>query len=474
MRVFIWVTVVVVLGVWTRAAGAELEDAFEMKIRGGLPNAGAKLERGEKLKVVFLGGSITRGGGRNGYVETTAAWLKQQWPNADITVINAGISGTDSNFGAKRYDRDVLAHNPDLVLIEFAVNDGNRDHTAHMERMVHKTWLKNPETDIAFFYTLSRTHLENYQQGKLPVAASCHERVAKHYRIPTIGLAHAVAAKVNSGEIAWERFANDAVHPHAEGYALFNEVFQRTLPALLAAGEPGPRERGEPITDNLQVYPEPVRVVPMVAAPFADKDGNNAIANWSVPTPAIHWIGEPEFQDDSGKTIWRLHWMDKKKSAAMDAGVGMDKNEWERNPMVWFEEDKCFTGVEGNALFRTKDGNRPSLGFAGREVAVLVFVAPATGSYTFRVGADRLTTWKNEDTDFAFNLATFSWGEKQGNSLVSYRARRRDINTFAIEEEVTMTAGEELAVFIATDSPGHIRGGWDNFRLDIGLMKKNN
>lgn len=215
-----------------------LEDSAELRIRAGLPNAGAKLERGENLTVVFIGGSITRGGGESGYVRTVEKWLREKWPNSAINVINAGISGTDSNFGAKRYDRDVLIHEPDLVLIEFAVNDGSRDHTAHMERMVHKTWLKNAET----------------------------------------------------------------------------------------------------------------------------------------------------------------------------------------------------------------------------------------GTYAFRVSAAGLSTWRNEDTDFAFNVAKFAWGEKFGESLVHFRAKRRDIEPFSLEGETHLIAGEEIVVIIASDSPGHIRGGWEDFRLDIGLM----
>ncbi|MCC5847648.1 MAG: SGNH/GDSL hydrolase family protein [Verrucomicrobia bacterium] len=439
--------------------------------RSGLPNAAAKLERGEELTVVFIGGSITRGGGEAGYVASTEAWLRENWPNAEIRVVNAGISGTGSDFGAKRYDRDVLIHQPDLLLIEFAVNDGQSDSRSHMERMVHKTWLQNPETDLAFFYTLSRGHLDSYRNGELPRAAGFHEQVAIHYGIPTIGLAHAVAAKLEAGEIEWSAFANDAVHPHAGGYGFFNETFREVLPQLFRSGEPGPHTLKEPITEGLVVYPAPIEVVPQEVADFMDSEGRPALQSFSAPTPGVHWIDEPVFTTVEGKTLWRLHWMPKGRSAAMDETTGQNKADWAPHPMQWFAEEAGFTGPEGMALYTSGPGGN-LLGFSGREAAVLVFVAPETGRYAFRFGADRLQVWQYEEQDFALHVLHFPWGEDAGTSRMLYRAKRRDIEPFSREGALSLTAGEELVFVVGTNTPGHIRGGWANFRLNIGLMAK--
>ena len=125
-------------------------------VRDGMPNLAAKLEAGKKVEIVFLGGSITVMGGytNDGYVRYVERWLKERYPRAEIKVRNAGVPGTGSEYGAKRYDRDVLRHKPDAVFIEFAVNDGKSDQTASMERMVHKSWRKDPRIDLVFFYTL--------------------------------------------------------------------------------------------------------------------------------------------------------------------------------------------------------------------------------------------------------------------------------------------------------------------------------
>ena len=135
----------------------KLELAVIYTLRDGLPNAAEKLQVGGEVNVVFLGGSITHAAASpKGYVTFVGDWLKAHYPKAKINTINSGISGTGSDFGAARYDRDVLAKKPDLVFIEFCVNDGDSDRTDSIEKMVHKTWMKYPKTDIAIFYTLAR------------------------------------------------------------------------------------------------------------------------------------------------------------------------------------------------------------------------------------------------------------------------------------------------------------------------------
>ncbi|HAT12012.1 MAG TPA: hypothetical protein DCS97_15845 [Planctomycetes bacterium] len=451
---------------------AEREAASALQVRDGLPNAASKLQRGGPFTIVFLGGSITVGGSADGYVEQTAAWLRKAYPQTVITCVNAGISGTDSGFGAKRFDRDVLAHKPDLVLIEFSVNDGDADHTRDMERMVHKTWLADPTTDLVFFYTLAQRHLEDYAAGVLPKAAAFHERVAAHYGVPTIGLAHDVAAQLASGTLAWETFAKDSCHPIASGYRIYNASFQAALPLLLAAGSPETTRLKAPITAGLEVYPPTIPVEALAPPPYVDATGAAALISFAMPVPSRHWVADADWRDASGRTLWRLHWIDKKRTAARDVTIGLAKADWAGNLMRWFAEDRSFTGPEGNGIVSAKPDGRVTLGFSGRECAALTFLAPESGTYAFRIGADKLTTWQNEESEFALHVAHVAWGAAQGRSLAHYRAKRREVVPFTLEGRLTMVAGEELAIIVGTDTPGYIRGGWDGFRAAIGLMAR--
>lgn len=49
--------------------------------------------------------------------------LKNRFPNAVINVIVTAIGGETSDLGAARFDQDVLAKNPDVITIDYALND---------------------------------------------------------------------------------------------------------------------------------------------------------------------------------------------------------------------------------------------------------------------------------------------------------------------------------------------------------------
>src|SRR6266704_3351789 len=49
--------------------------------------------------------------------------IKERFPYAVVNVIVTAIGGEDSEAGAKRFERDVLTHQPDVVTIDYALND---------------------------------------------------------------------------------------------------------------------------------------------------------------------------------------------------------------------------------------------------------------------------------------------------------------------------------------------------------------
>jgi sialidase-1 len=78
-------------------------------------------EREKKGRVVFLGGSITAGGG---WRDSLCADLQKRFPETQFEFINAGISSLGSTPGAFRFERDVLSKGRvDLIFIDAAVND---------------------------------------------------------------------------------------------------------------------------------------------------------------------------------------------------------------------------------------------------------------------------------------------------------------------------------------------------------------
>jgi hypothetical protein len=255
------------------AAPIEAFGLNEVHPRGGLPNVMAKLAAGKEARVAYLGGSITNA---PGWRVLSLKWLQQKYPNAKLSEIHAAVSGTGSDFGAFRVGREALDRKPDLLFVEFAVNDGGAapERIARaMEGIVRQTWRANPETDICFVYTLGNFDLETLQGGHYQRSAATMERVAEHYAIPSIHFGVEVARLHKEGKLVFtaplpkteqERaalngkivFAGDAVHPHVEtGHPLYLASIQRAWPlfgkatakphALPAPLDPGNWENAE-------------------------------------------------------------------------------------------------------------------------------------------------------------------------------------------------------------------------------------
>ena len=92
--------------------------------------------------IAFLGDSVTQGcfeiyrdgewirtvfDTESGYTEKTKEILRMLYPETSVSIINAGINGGSAKNGLERLQRDVLSHDPDLVVVCFGLNDCNDD-----------------------------------------------------------------------------------------------------------------------------------------------------------------------------------------------------------------------------------------------------------------------------------------------------------------------------------------------------------
>ncbi|MFL5807889.1 MAG: SGNH/GDSL hydrolase family protein [Flavisolibacter sp.] len=77
-----------------------------------------------KKKIVFFGDSITQqGAGPDGYIKKIDSILSQKNQSANYETLGAGISGNKVYDLYLRMDDDVLAKNPDAVVIYIGIND---------------------------------------------------------------------------------------------------------------------------------------------------------------------------------------------------------------------------------------------------------------------------------------------------------------------------------------------------------------
>ena len=211
-----------------------------------------RLENREDVSVVYLGGSITEGAGASKtekrWASLTQTWLEKSYPESTFTCYNAGIGGTNSEWGVFRLERDVLSHHPNLVFVEFAVNDYQTPHQQclnAMEDIVRRIRSQDRETEIVLVLTaMYKMEEECYSRGERPESVRIHERVAAHYGLPVIHTGEALLKRIREDRVDPAAYLPDLVHPNDQGYQIYFTVVKHALEKMLAgAGEPqGERE----------------------------------------------------------------------------------------------------------------------------------------------------------------------------------------------------------------------------------------
>ncbi|MDR0494730.1 MAG: GDSL-type esterase/lipase family protein [Treponema sp.] len=233
----------------------------------------AKAKSGDPITVVFLGGSITEAGsGKGGYVcynpgaaiqddgyaNKVARWLVSNFPSSSITYVNHGVGGTPSSGGKAWLDNftgdgasfggllkgpggGALKHEPDIVFLEFAVNDSmsgwtGGDHGPHMDYMIGRILNESSAAVIVL------TSLDFYSGVSADVV---HSLVAAKHNVPVVNHRAALwpnlrvkklvpehgdpnAIKVNHDaenkvpiQIDTQGLAYDHVHPTNRGHSAY-------------------------------------------------------------------------------------------------------------------------------------------------------------------------------------------------------------------------------------------------------------
>ena len=251
-----------------------------IQTRDGLPHVFAKLKAHKPVTVAWFGGSITEGAGASRGDETSyrglvGHWFTTTFPQSHVTNINASIGGTGSDLGAFRLGRDVLTHKPDLVFVEFAVNDGGAPEATidrAMEGIVRQIRRADPDTDICFVYTFVVGWLPDFQAGRLVPSVQRDENVAAHYGIPSVNVAAPAAEKLNAGTMTTAEFSKDGVHPTDVGYRIYADAL---IGFLEAQRDDRARPRRHPL-------PPPLRLDTLETARMIGADTITPAPGWSL------------------------------------------------------------------------------------------------------------------------------------------------------------------------------------------------
>lgn len=224
-----------------------------IKYRGNdLSNTYAKLKNGEEVNILYYGGSVTNGYGASDAEKTSwralvGRWLVENFPNATVNNINVSYGGTGSFFGAYRLNEEVISKKPDLIFIEFAINDhyDNQVRTLSKETaaMQYETIVRNlrkavPDCDIITVLTTEKGYITTNKAGDLHSQAQGHEDISIAYNIPSIHIGRALSDNIpyNDYESAWKQYMIDSVHPNDAGYNFYFGVIKEYLANCLLNG----------------------------------------------------------------------------------------------------------------------------------------------------------------------------------------------------------------------------------------------
>ena len=170
------------------AAGKTKKYDKYINYRDPLTHTYNRLKNDKELNIVYFGGSVTAG-----YGSTNAAyswrglsmkWFSEKFPDANINFINTAIGESGTYLGTFRVKQDVINKNPDLLFIEYAINDtykgSSKDQAAlQYETIVREVRTALPNCDIVTLLVTDKERSKSLPE-LYPTAAG-HEKIAKAY-----------------------------------------------------------------------------------------------------------------------------------------------------------------------------------------------------------------------------------------------------------------------------------------------------
>jgi lysophospholipase L1-like esterase len=202
-----------------------------------------RAHNGERLNVVFFGGSLTWGAQatdpqRTSYRALVSARLKKTYPQARFEFLDSAIGGTGSQLGAFRLERDVLAHKPDLVFLDFTINDDpypqpDPDRLASYESIARRL----VQADVPIVQVILPSKKDVLPNPPARPLDAKHKEIGQAYGLAIADAVAFVQSCVAEGKVTPDQLWDvpiDKTHPGDAGYALYAEAAWQALQQAIA------------------------------------------------------------------------------------------------------------------------------------------------------------------------------------------------------------------------------------------------
>jgi acyl-CoA thioesterase I len=200
-----------------------------------LPRTAARLKSGEPLKIVAIGSSSTVGlwvlRSAATYPEVMRRELSRLRSNATIEVVNSGRVGDTIPGNIARFERDVFAHTPDLVIWQLGTNDvawGGRPGDGLKRSVLEGVKaLKAGSSDVV---------LMDMQYAPQVLASASYSTMegiivdaAKQERVGLFSRFALMRNSINAGVAQSELVTFDGLHNTADGYDCIGRALARAI-----------------------------------------------------------------------------------------------------------------------------------------------------------------------------------------------------------------------------------------------------
>jgi acyl-CoA thioesterase-1 len=200
-----------------------------------LPRTAARLKSSEPLKIVAIGSSSTVGlwvlASAATYPEVMRRELLRLRSNATISVVNSGRIGDTIQGNIARFERDVLAHRPDLVVWQLGTNDvvwGGRPDQLFKNTVIEGVKaLKAASIDVV---------LMDLQYAPMVLASAYYSTaeaiiadVAKQERVGLFSRLALMRSAIDAGVAQGALVSWDGLHTTVDGYDCIGRALARAI-----------------------------------------------------------------------------------------------------------------------------------------------------------------------------------------------------------------------------------------------------
>lgn len=187
------------------------------------------------VRIVCFGDSVTglyyHSGGVRAYPELIDEALAHRHPEAEVSVVNAGISGHTTSNGLARLQRDVLVHRPHLVTVMFGLNDVAKGSLPLYRRNLAEIVGRCRAAGADVLLCTPNAVMETPQRPAEKVAAFAEATrgVARELSVPLCD-PHADLETLRARDPeTWRLSMSDEIHPNLRGHRRLAESILRSI-----------------------------------------------------------------------------------------------------------------------------------------------------------------------------------------------------------------------------------------------------